>query len=392
MKLTKILDLSNFQEKTSFFKLFDTLLNNSIKVDEIQEEFNKVQIKELENEKIEKLFEIVHCDFEKHLRNEIYSSLNHIDILLDILIRDGNSILDLKWFHELYKRELESLVNLSNDFKSELSSELKDTDDQRKRDYLIYRSCVETAFHNDERNNVNNKITPDEFSILKTLSESLSLSNQEVRLIHCMVVSFNIIDENSLLKTIKDLGIGVYSKKTNKIYVADEIIKVLRKLRNKDIADKYYRRILINLGEKEINNICKKHNIKFKGIELTQKTKLIINQGISLKIIFTQDILTEGIPLNEKKKELNIIMQNLGVEPKGTTLDDKAELIIKHFNSIEKDEKLGLSLDGYIKFCQDLNSFDSQINKIISENFEFIDERSNVNALNPESLLDHNIT
>jgi hypothetical protein len=391
MRLTKVLDLSNFQEKTSFYKLFDTLLNNSNKADEIQIEFNKIQMKELESEKIEKLFDIVHEDYERYLKNEIYSSLNQVDILLDILIRDGNSILDLKWFHELYKRELDSLIKETEAFKSELESDIKDQDEYRRRDYLIYRSCVETAFFNDQKNNLNNKVTPDEFSILKTLSESLSLSNQEIRLIHCMVVPFNIMDENSLLKIIKDLGIGIYSKKTNKVYVADEIIKVLRRIRNKQIADKYFRRILNSFKEKEINSICKKHNILFKGVELTSKIKSIINQGISLKTIFTQDVLTDGIPVNDKKKELNLIMQNLGVEPKGTTLEDKAELIIKHFNSIEKDEKLGLAIDGYIKLCSDLDASELGINEIVNSHFEFIDERNSVKILNPELLLDHNI-
>jgi len=391
MRLTKVLDLSNFQEKTSFYKLFDTLLLNSAKTDEIQSEFNRIQVKELESEKIDKLFEIIHEDYEKFLKTEIYSSLNQIDILLDILVRDGNSILDLKWFHELYKRELDSLIKETEEFRVELKSDSKNLEENRKRDYLIYQACVEIAFYNDQKNNLNNKITHDEFSILKTLSESLSLSNQEIRLIHCMVIPFGIMDENSLLKIIKDLGIGIYSKKTNKIYVADEIIKVLRNIRNKQIADKYFRRILNSFKEKEVNSICKKHNVPFKGIELTLKIKVIINQGISLKTIFTQDVLSEGIPLNDKKKELNLIMQNLGIEPKGTTLEDKADLIVKHFNTIEKDEKLGLAIDGYIKLCSDLDASDLQINEIVNGQFEFIDERNSVKILNPELLLDHSI-
>lgn len=391
MKLSKILDLTNFQEKTSFYKIVDQLINSTEYSEVVQNELNRSSLKEVENDKIEKVFSLVTKGFESYVFNEVYSSLNQYDIIFDILIRDGNSILDLKWLHELYKRELFNLQNEAIEFAKLIETENKEIEESRRRDYNIYKSCVEIAFNNDEKNNLGKKITPDEFSILKTLSDKLNLSNQEVRLIHFIVIPFEQIDENTLLKQIKELGVGVYSKKTNKVYIADDIIKVLRKIRNKQLPDKYFRRILKNFRDKEINQICKNHSIQFKSVEVNSKIKTIINQGISLSTILTRDVLSENVNLNDRKKELNAIMVNLGVEPKGLTLEDKANIIIEYFNQLEKDEKAGISIDGYIKLCKDMDASELGFEDLLSNNFEYIDERNNEKFLNPEILLDHGI-
>ena len=44
----------------------------------------------------------------------------------------------------------------------------------------------------------------------------------------------------------------------------------------------------------------------------------------------------------------------LDVDPKGVTLEDKIQLIITNFNNQEKDEKIGISIDGYASLCSDL--------------------------------------
>lgn len=75
---------------------------------------------------------------------------------------------------------------------------------------------------------------------------------------------------DTIITDLKDKGIIFYSKKFNTIYVADEIVALLRKVRGKDVADKYFRRTLLQLREPQINLICKKHNIDTK-LPVTEK-------------------------------------------------------------------------------------------------------------------------
>ena len=78
------------------------------------------------------------------------------------------------------------------------------------------------------------------------------------------------IDEK--INYLKNIGVIFYSKKFNFIYIPDEIVRVLRKVRKKEIADKFYRRVLKLLKENQINLICKKHNIE-KKLSLREKIK-----------------------------------------------------------------------------------------------------------------------
>lgn len=391
MKLSKVLEITNFQEKGSFYKILTNLIEKSSNQDAINKVLNdsNIQFKELDNENISKLFDIVSQEYLSFITGEITSNISQIDLILDILIRDGNSILSVSWFDELYKKELKKIENDSKLFIELIESESKEIEESRRRDYMIYAECCKTAYCNDSLNNLDRKVTPDEYSILKSLSNSLDLSNQEIRLIHNSIIPISILDKEVIIKNLKDLGIALFSKKTNKIYIADEIIKVLREIRGKEIADKYFRRLLNSMDEKVINSICKKHSISTRSIDKTTKVRTIIDQGISLKRILIHDIYKDDISIPEKKKELNKFMINIGIEPKGNTLEEKSNMIISHYNDLEKDEKIGISLDGYKALCDDLNDFKPELNQILVEEFEF-DTRDG-NIVNSDLLLDHNI-
>jgi hypothetical protein len=257
MKLSKVLEITNFQEKGSFYKILTNLIEKSSNQDAINKVLNdsNIQFKELDNENISKLFDIVGQDYIPFITGEITSNISQIDLILDILIRDGNSILSVSWFDELYKKELKKIENDSKQFIELIESESKEIEESRRRDYIIYAECCKTAYCNDSLNNLDKKVTPDEYSILKSLSNSLDLSNQEIRLIHNSIIPISILDKEVIIKNLKDLGIALFSKKTNKIYIADEIIKFLREIRGKEIADKYFRRLLNSMDEKVINSI-----------------------------------------------------------------------------------------------------------------------------------------
>lgn len=388
MKLTKVIDQTNFQEKGSFYKILTNLIDKSEnkEIEKILANSNG-QFKDIENEHVANLFDLLKEDYKKFLKHELGSSISQLDILIDILIRDGNAILEDRWFEDLYKKQFLKLNESSKTFIEMLDSDTKDVEEQRKRDYNTYRNCVKTAFFNDELNKSDNKITQDEYSILKTLSNQLELSNEEIRLIHYSIIPFDLLKGDVLIKMLKDLGIILYSKKTSCIYVPDEVVKILRDIRGKSIADKYYRRILNFFKDPIINIICKKHNISTK-LERDQKIKQIINQGITLNNLLAFDIYKDVLSMNDKKKELNTIMVALGIDPKGVTIEDKIQLIINHYNNLERDEKLGISSDGYHALCSDLKNILPSFNDVLVNEFEF---QEGNDVLISTLLIDNNI-
>ena len=258
-----------------------------------------------------------------------------------------------------------------------------------KGDYKIYQSCVHTAFHNDIANNREAKITDDELSILLTLSHQLELSQEETKLINYLILPAKKEEIVNIIAQLKNLGVIFYAKKTSTIYVADEMVRVIRKIREKEIADKFFRRALRTLKESQINLIARKHNIDRK-LTFEQKIKEIIIEGISFSGVLTSDIHKDGVNVSEKKKFLNEFWnKNLNISPalKGTTIEDKLANIISHFEAIEKDDKVGISIDGYEKLLLELDETLPKLNKQVKLEFELQDEY----VLKSNLLLDYNI-
>src|SRR5690606_2067300 len=108
-------------------------------------------------------------------------------------------------------------------------------------------------------NNQQEKITYDELAILQTLALRLEFSQEEIKLMNYSIIPLKRLDVEELINGLKNLGIVFYSKKSNTIYVPDEIVTIVRKIRGKPIADKFVRRVLRMLREPQINMICKKH-------------------------------------------------------------------------------------------------------------------------------------
>ena len=387
MKLVDILDRTNTIEKTSFYKVLNNLIEEG-GTDQIQEilDNNSRRFKEIDHENIQKVFMILRADFGKHIKQELSANLSQLEVLIDILIRDGNTILNDRWFEDLYKNEIKEIKASSKEFIHQIENDTKDFEASRLRDFKIYRSCVKTAYTNDEKNNSDLKVTSDEYSLLQTLVDELELSNEEVRLINYSVVPLAEIDRDSLIKKLKDLGILFYHKKDDSIYVPDEVVKILREIRGKRIADKFLRRILRTLKSPQLNLVCKRHSIN-QRIGNEEKIKTIINQGISLKSLLSHGIHKDEANVTDRKKEVNSLMTDLGIPAKGTTLDDKIELIIDHFNAVERDETIGISLDGFKALCNDLDSTIPELNDYLKNEFQF--QESNV--LDGEFLINHNL-
>ena len=392
MKLEKILNNLNSFEKNSFLKIIDSIISdkptNAIKIDKILSDASG-DIKSMDNLNVVKVFSMIENEFAKYLKEEFVKTTSQLDILIDIITRDGNSIVKQDWFARLYEKELNSLTKKIKNFEKNISDDKSDVSDQRKRDYKIYQSCVKSAYINDDKNNQERKITTDELNILVTLAQQLGLSQEEVKLINYLIVPFKKQDVDLVINELKNIGVVFYSKKTNTIYVADEMVRLLRKVRGKEVADKYFRRVLRLLREPQINLICKQHGIDWK-LDLDNKISEIISEGTSFTGILSEDLHKSGTTLTEKKKFINDICdKGLKIQPslKGVTLEDKITTLIQYFEDIEKDEKVGISLDGYEKLLIDLNKTLPKLNKQLKIIFELQEE----NILKSTYLLDYNI-
>lgn len=393
MKLEKILDNLNSLEKNSFIKTIDGIIANGSKnrkeVDKIIAESDKSDIKNLDSVLISKIFHLIENEFTQLIRAEFVHTSSQLDILTDIIVRDGNCIMKQDWFESLYTTELKKITTKVKQLQHDIEDPKSELTENRKRDYRIYQSCVHTAFHNDIENNRDAKITDDELSILLTLAQQLELSQEEVKLINYLIVPVEKNEIETIIAELKNLGIIFFSRKTRTIYVADEMVRILRKIRGKEIADKFFRRVLRSLREPQINLICRKHNIDRK-LTTEQKIKEIIHEGLAFSSLLANDVHKEGTTLTEKKKFVNELWSkglDISHPLKGTTLEDKISSVIAYFEASEKDEKVGISVDGYDKLLVDLGETLPKLNSQVKAEFELQDE----NILKTSVLLNYNI-
>lgn len=393
MKLEKVLDQLNSFEKNSFLKIIDSIISenptNRKDIDKILSESDR-ELKNIDNINIAKVFKLIEVEFEKYIEFEFKDTTSQLDVLIDIIIRDGNCIMKSDWLARLYENEIKLLKAKIKELKGTIDKENNSLDDFRERDYHIYKACLETAYNNDTGNNLDKKVTQDELSILLTLANKLELSQEEVRLINYMVLPIEKQNIDDIINELKNIGVIFFSKKTNTVYVADEIIRNLRKVRKKDVADKYFRRVLKSLKDPQINLACRKHNIEWQNISLDQKIKKIIKEGIPFTALLTNDIYKDGTKLSDKKLFLNDLFENglnTSKSLKGSTIEEKVENIIQYFDEIDRDEKVGISLEGYDQLLNDLNSTLPKSNDLLKNEFELQDN----NVLSSEYLLDFNI-
>lgn len=392
MKLEKILDSLGSLEKNSFIKIIDNIISNKPKnekaIEGILSDSDK-GLKNIDSQNIAKIFNLVEEEFVKIVLAEFVDTSSQLDILIDIVIRDGNCIMKQDWFSRLYDKEIKHLKKRIKELESEMGNGKADLPASRIRDYNIYKSCLNTAYSNDLIQNRDAKITDDELTILITLAKNLELSQEEVKLLNYMIIPIDTVSIDSVIDGLKNTGVIFYSKKHSTVYVADEMVRLLRSIRQKEVADKYFRRVLRLLREPQINLICRKHNIDWK-LPCNDKITDIINQGLSFSNVLINGMFKEGTTQTERKKVLNDICEKgLNVKPalRGTTMEEKVSNLILHFDSIEKDEKVSISVHGYEKMLIDLNTELPSLNSIVKAEFELQDEM----VLESSYLLDYNI-
>ena len=392
MRLIDVLATINQIEKSAFLKILDgfcsDLRKSKPKIDKILSKGDG-QLKNVDDENIVQLFELLSPQYKKHLQEKIKFSDCQLDSLVDILIRDGNSMMSREWFLNLYNKEYAKLESNIKNFKKLLENGGGDLEHQRKRDYQIYKNCVQTAYENDLIRNQEKKLSWEEKSILQTLEKNLELSNEEVRWISHIVIPLEKFKVDDLLNELKESGIIFFNRKTNTLYVPDEFIWLLREIAGIELPNKFLRRILKNLSDPEINLITKKHNINRKW-NRKKKIQEILNQGINTTNLLTEIIFRPGTSKTDKSKRLHTLMKKgleVDMEKFGRSLEEKVANLIKYFNDLEKEDTISLSRDGFNSLLKDLTGTFPKINDKIKEEFELQDE----NVMSSELLDKYNI-
>lgn len=393
MKLEKVLHELNSFEKNSFLKIIDSILAEN---PEYQKNVDQIlaggatDLKNADHIHIVQVFELVKDEFIVRVREEFRNTTSQLDILIDIIAKEGNAIMKLDWFARLYEKKVKVLKSKIHDFSKVVGGEsTSDLDASRLRDYRVYKSCLHTAYFNDELNNQETKITQDEQSILLTLSEQLELSKEETKLINYQVIPIHTLTIDDVVNELKSIGVIFYSKKQNTIYVADEMVTVLRQVRGQEVAGKFMRRVLKCLKDSQLNLVCRKHGIDWK-VSADDKIQAIIDEGISFRSLLMEDVHKPGTNLTDRKKFINELCDSklkIGDSIKGSVLEDKINSLIDYFNQKERDDKVGISIDGYERLLRDLYETNPSFNQRVREEFEFQEEK----VLASQFLLNYNI-
>src|SRR5690606_23722808 len=112
MKLEKILDKLGSLEKNSFIKIIDHIISknpkNAKEIEKILSSSDK-GLKSVDNLNVANIFSLISEEFKEYLLCEFQEANSQLDILIDIIIRDGNCIIKQDWFSRLYDNEIKNL-------------------------------------------------------------------------------------------------------------------------------------------------------------------------------------------------------------------------------------------------------------------------------------------
>ncbi len=392
MKLERILERLNSLEKGQFIKIVNNLSaeeKNNPKLEAILSQADS-NLKNADAIQLTQAFDALSERYVSFVMEDYSKVSSQLDILLNIITRDGNCIMRLDWFAKLYEEEIKKQKKAIEAFKADVNADKPSMDPLRVRDYKTFAACLKTAYFNDTASNFSPKITSDEQSILDSLANALELSLDERTMIKYSVLGIkkaaNIED---VVAELKDKGLIFISKKNNVIYVADEVITLARRIRGREIADKYFRRVLLQFKEPQINLICRKHGIDVK-LAYNEKLESIIASGVSFSDVLKEDIYKGDVKLVDKKKILSELCdEKLAISPaiKGSTLDDKVNNLIAYFAKLYGDEKIGISTGGYERLLLDIAANIKGAEKTVREAYQLQEE----DVMHGEFLTDFNI-
>ncbi len=327
------------------------ILGEGIGIDEKTTDFSKLIEKDINRNKYKGKLEALLLD-----KN------NFAEIMFDIFIKDGNSIMTGKYFSNLYAKEKDNLDALDAELKID---ELSD----KKR---VYLKCVEIAF--------NDKVLSlDEQTILTTLGRELGLSKEEIKLLDYHGLKKNIPTAKEILEEGAKSGVLLYNgtnPNAKNIFIPDEVVEIMREIRGKKIADKHFRLLLWNLYEKNndyLKILAKDHGINHRGKKPSELIQNLIEANIDLHSLIMEDFPKlygkEGI----KGRDLNNFVRDTLSDliedfdsTKGTTANEKIDNLITYFKKLDEKEAK-IPNDGYQHLLKD---FRKEFEDRIKEKFE----------------------
>lgn len=374
MNINQVLSTVNQVEKAKFISNLDRLCCDAAQTDKkLAKRIESIdgQIKNASGNDISALYSAVKEHFQEFIKEQILLSSAQINLLINILSRDGNCVARVAWIEILYSREWDSINELSSKLKEEMNG-APDEVFGRSKSLAIYYACMKEAYENDGRNNRDKKITDDERSILIVLAGQLGLTVDECASIEHLV---NPIPKGGVLEALnqlRDIGLLFISKKRQEVFIPDELVELLNCILGKDLSDKYRLRLLRSLSDAELNNVLKAHNRPMRGVSRIDKIKSIIHAGIGGAQLLTQDIHNPCGTTNEKKERLKQMIADLGIDANkiGTTLEERCGIIMDSLNRASEREFEVLSASGYKELLATLEGHHNDIIPLIKEEFE----------------------
>ncbi len=386
--LTKV----NQIEKISFLKILDKYTEGgrerNPKIEKILADSDNV-LKKAEDTNIVQLFNLLREEYTDHLRQGIKFSNYQLELIVEIFVRDGNQMMSRDWFDKLYKKSLKNLTNQIKSINTQIEEDKTDISPERKRDYIIFKNCVHTAYTNDIEINRDQHLSWEEKTILHTLSKSLDLSSEEEKAITYSVVPPKKYNIEDVINELKETGIVFFNRKTNTLFVPDEIIYLLRKILEIELPFKYLRRVLKHLTNPEINLIAKKHSIDRK-LSRGEKINAILGQGINATSLLCNGIFQDNVSKGDRAKRIQTLITNdldISLPKMGRSLDERVYNLLDHLRNLEKEDSTSLSKDGLGELISLLIKFKPDLNKTVKNEFELQEDE----VLQADLLTDYGI-
>ncbi|MEH6446600.1 MAG: hypothetical protein V7784_22105, partial [Oceanospirillaceae bacterium] len=384
MKLNQVLSIVNQVEKSKFITSLDKLCLDAAKNNKkLAKTIDGIdgQIKNASGSEITRLYFAVRDFYKVAVKEQLLMNSAQINLLVNILSRDGNCVARISWIESLYAKEWSALQTLSKQLHAEIKDNKSSAATDRGKALSIYHACMTEAYENDTRVNRDAKVTDDERSILNVLSLQLGLTTDECAAIEHLVATTPKDGVLEALNILREMGVVFISKKRQEVFVPDEIVELLNEIQGKDLADKHRLRLLRTFSDAELSNVLKAHGRKTRGISRTDKIHTIIHAGVNAQDLLATDIYLPDENQNQRKERLKQLIADLEIDTDklGTTLDERIQLILSSLASATDKEFDSLSTSGFKELLKTLEAHFPTIIKVIKTQFE-LEESEVVNT------------
>lgn len=378
MKLNQVLSLVNQVEKSKFITSLDKLCLDAAKSNKkLAKTIENIdgQIKNASGSEITQLYFAVKDFFKVAIKEQILMNSAQINLLVNILSRDGNCVARISWIESLYVKEWKELQTLAKELQVEMKENVGNSVSDRSKALSIYHACMTEAYFNDQRVNRDAKVTDDERGILNVLGAHLGLTTDECAGIEHLVDTIPKGGVLDALNVLRDMGILFISKKKQEVFIPDEIVELLNDIQGKDLADKHRLRLLRTFSDAELSNVLKAHGRKVRGIARADKICTIIHSGINAKNLLSDEMHLPEDNQNQRKERLKQLIADLEIDTEklGVTLDERIELILSSLSNATEKEFDSLSASGFKELLKTLEEHFPTIIKVIRSQFELED-------------------